>query len=207
MDAARVAKRLGASEAMIIYRRDRAHMPAHEFEADEALAEGVKIHWLRTIKSIDQTEVTVEVMAIGEDGRPRPTGDVEVLQADDMIMALGQDTDTGFLKKSQRRSLRKGWDRSRRSEHDDRPSRPVCRWGHGAVGANGHRGGRPRQESRTPYRRLSQRPLLRPPRKTSRRRFRSAACLVSHRCCPADSVAPRAERTCHRLRRGRGGPR
>ena len=34
MDAARVAQRLGASEAMIIYRRDRAHMPAHEFEAE-----------------------------------------------------------------------------------------------------------------------------------------------------------------------------
>ncbi len=30
---------------MIVYRRDRAHMPAHEFEADEALAEGVKIKW------------------------------------------------------------------------------------------------------------------------------------------------------------------
>jgi NADPH-dependent glutamate synthase beta subunit-like oxidoreductase len=99
MDAARVAKRLGASEAMIIYRRDRDHMPAHAFEADEALAEGVKIHWLRTIKSIDQTEVTVEVMAIGEDGRPRPTGEFETLQADDMIMALGQDTDSGFLRR------------------------------------------------------------------------------------------------------------
>ena len=99
MDAARVAKRLGASEAMIIYRRDRAHMPAHEFEADEALAEGVEIHWLRTIKSIDQTAVTVEVMAIGEDGRPKPTGEVETLETDDLIMALGQDTDTEFLKK------------------------------------------------------------------------------------------------------------
>ena len=99
MDAARVAKRMGAAEAMIIYRRDREHMPAHEFEADEALAEGVRIHWLRTIKSIDRTEVTVEVMAIGEDGRPKPTGEVETLEADDMIMALGQDTDTGFLRK------------------------------------------------------------------------------------------------------------
>ena len=99
MDAARVAKRLGASEAMIIYRRDREHMPAHDFEADEALAEGVKIHWLRTIKSIDQTEVTVEVMAIGDDGRPKPTGEFETLAADDMIMALGQDTDTSFLQK------------------------------------------------------------------------------------------------------------
>jgi NADPH-dependent glutamate synthase beta subunit-like oxidoreductase len=101
MDAARVAKRLGAAEAMIIYRRDRAHMPAHEFEADEALAEGVRIHWLRTIKSIDQSAVTVEIMAIGEDGRPRTTGEFETLEADDLIMALGQDTDTGFLQKAE----------------------------------------------------------------------------------------------------------
>ena len=99
MDAARVAKRLGASEAMIIYRRDREHMPAHDFEADEALAEGVKIHWLRTIKSIDRSAITVEIMAIGEDGSPQPTGEIETLEADDMIMALGQDTDTGFLQK------------------------------------------------------------------------------------------------------------
>ena len=46
MDAARTVRRLGAEEALIVYRRDRAHMPAHDFEADEALAEGVKIKWL-----------------------------------------------------------------------------------------------------------------------------------------------------------------
>ncbi len=97
MDAARTAKRLGADEALIIYRRDREHMPAHDFEADEALAEGVKIHWLRTIKAIDQTSFTVEVMRV-ENGRPVPTGAYETLEADALIMALGQDTDTGFLR-------------------------------------------------------------------------------------------------------------
>ncbi|MBK7873079.1 MAG: NAD(P)-binding protein [Saprospiraceae bacterium] len=97
MDAARVAKRIGADEALIIYRRDREQMPAHEFEADEALAEGVKIHWLRTIKSIDQTTFTVEVMRI-ENGRPVPTGEYETIEADALILALGQDTDTDFLK-------------------------------------------------------------------------------------------------------------
>ncbi len=40
MDAARTAQRLGAEEALIVYRRDRAHMPAHGFEADEALGRG-----------------------------------------------------------------------------------------------------------------------------------------------------------------------
>jgi len=98
MDAARVAKRLGIDEALIIYRRDRAHMPAHEFEADEAVEEGVKIHWLRTIKEIDQSTFTVEVMQIDENGRPQPTGEVETLQADSLILALGQDSDTGFLR-------------------------------------------------------------------------------------------------------------
>lgn len=98
MDAARVAKRLGV-EPMIIYRRDRDHMPAHPFEADEALEEGVKIHWLRTIKSIDVNQFTVEEMEIDENGRPRPTGRFETLEADDLILALGQDTDTSFLAK------------------------------------------------------------------------------------------------------------
>lgn len=98
MDAARVAMRLG-HEPMIIYRRDRDHMPAHPFEADEAIEEGVKIHWLRTIKSIEQDTFTVEVMEIDEKGRPRPTGQFETLEADDLILALGQDTDTAFMHK------------------------------------------------------------------------------------------------------------
>jgi len=98
MDAARTAKRLGVDEALIIYRRDREHMPAHDFEADEALAEGVKIHWLRTIKEIDQSTFTVEVMRI-ENGKPVPTGQFETVEADSLILALGQDTDTDFLKK------------------------------------------------------------------------------------------------------------
>jgi len=98
MDAARVAKRLGASEALIIYRRDREHMPAHPFEADEAIEEGVKINWLRTIKEIDQSRLTVEVMEVDENGRPQPTGRFETLEADSLILALGQDTDSGFLR-------------------------------------------------------------------------------------------------------------
>ncbi len=98
MDAARTAMRLGY-EPMIIYRRDRANMPAHDFEADEAIEEGVKIHWLRTIKSIDQASFVVEVMKVDEKGRPQPTGEIETLEADDLILALGQDTDTAFLRR------------------------------------------------------------------------------------------------------------
>jgi NADPH-dependent glutamate synthase beta subunit-like oxidoreductase len=97
MDAARTAKRLGAEEAMIIYRRDRRSMPAHDFEADEALEEGIKINWLRTIKEIDRSTFKIEIMELDDEGRPRPTGRFETLQADSLILAIGQDTDTAFL--------------------------------------------------------------------------------------------------------------
>ena len=97
MDAARTAKRLGADEAMIIYRRDREHMPAHEFEADEALSEGVKIHWLSSIKNMETSSITVEKMQV-VDGKAIPTGEYETLEADSLILALGQEADTDFLK-------------------------------------------------------------------------------------------------------------
>jgi len=97
MDAARTAKRLGAEEALIVYRRDREHMPAHAFEADEATEEGVKIKWLTTIKEISGTALTVERMELGPDGKPRPTGTFETLEADAIVLALGQQTDSGFL--------------------------------------------------------------------------------------------------------------
>ena len=97
MDAARTVRRLGADEALIVYRRDRAHMPAHEFEADEAISEGVKIKWLTTIKDISESSLTVEMMELGPDGFPRPTGQFETLQADAVVLALGQDTESGFL--------------------------------------------------------------------------------------------------------------
>ena len=98
MDAARTVRRLGADDAMIVYRRDRAHMPAHAFEADEALAEGVTIKWLTSITAIDGGDVTVEVMEIDADGRARPTGRFETLTADAVVLALGQDAESGFLR-------------------------------------------------------------------------------------------------------------
>ena len=99
MDAARSLRRLGAEETLIVYRRDRAHMPAHEFEADEALAEGVKIKWLTTIKEIVGPTLTVERMALDDKGRPQPTGELETLEADAVVLALGQDSDSDFLRK------------------------------------------------------------------------------------------------------------
>ncbi|OOK68054.1 FAD binding domain protein [Mycobacterium kansasii] len=75
MDAARVARRLGAEDTVIIYRRSAAQMPAHEHEIHEAEREGVRINWLRTITAFDHTELQVELMELDESGRPgRPGG-------------------------------------------------------------------------------------------------------------------------------------
>ncbi|MCB0403631.1 MAG: NAD(P)-binding protein [Bdellovibrionales bacterium] len=98
MDAARTAQRLGADEVMVIYRRDREHMKAHDFEAQEALDEGVHIHWLRTIKAITEDSITVEEMKL-EGGTLVPTGREETLSADTLIMAIGQNVSSEFLKK------------------------------------------------------------------------------------------------------------
>jgi NADPH-dependent glutamate synthase beta subunit-like oxidoreductase len=98
MDAARTARRLGADEALIVYRRTRAQMPAHEDEATEAEREGVKINWLHTITAFEGPEMTVEVMELDETGFPQPTGKFETLAADTLILAVGQDADTGFLR-------------------------------------------------------------------------------------------------------------
>ena len=76
-------------------------MPAHAEEADDAEREGVKINWLRTIKAFDGPEMTVEQMELDEAGIPHPTGRFGTLAADTVILALGQDTDTGFLRRCQ----------------------------------------------------------------------------------------------------------
>ena len=99
MDAARTLMRLGAEEPLIVYRRDRAHMPARAFEADEAIAEGVKIRWLTSIREIVGPELTVERMTLDAEGRPHPTGVRETLSADAIVLALGQETDSSFLRK------------------------------------------------------------------------------------------------------------
>ena len=97
VDAARTARRLGAQETVIVYRRTRERAPAQPFEIDEAQAEGVDIRWLRTIKQMDEDRITIEKMELDENGWPQPTGEFETLEADTVILALGQDTDTAFL--------------------------------------------------------------------------------------------------------------
>jgi NADPH-dependent glutamate synthase beta subunit-like oxidoreductase len=97
IDVARTAKRLGAEEAIIVYRRTREKMPAHDLEVEEALQEGVMIKWLSTIKQAGDSSITVERMALDGKGFPQPTGEFETLGADSVVLALGQDVDLGLL--------------------------------------------------------------------------------------------------------------
>ncbi len=97
IDVARTAKRLGATEAIIVYRRNREKMPAHDFEVEEALQEGVMIKWLSTIKQAGADSITVEKMALDDKGFPQPTGEFETLEADSVVLALGQDVDLSLI--------------------------------------------------------------------------------------------------------------
>ena len=97
LDVARTAKRLGATDAVIVYRRTRDKMPAHDAEVEEALQEGVMVKWLSTIKQADAGELTIEKMVLDADGKPQPTGEFETLQADSLVLALGQDVDLSLL--------------------------------------------------------------------------------------------------------------
>jgi NADPH-dependent glutamate synthase beta subunit-like oxidoreductase len=97
LDAARTAKRLGASEAIVVYRRTKDRMPAHETELREAEEEGVLVTWLTTITQVDTGKLTVERMELDADGFPQPTGQFEELAADSLVLALGQETDLSLL--------------------------------------------------------------------------------------------------------------
>jgi 2-oxoacid:acceptor oxidoreductase delta subunit (pyruvate/2-ketoisovalerate family) len=97
MDAARTARRLGAAEAVVVYRRTRDRMPAHDIEVTEALEEGVTMRWLSTVARADQGKLLIEKMRLDETGFPQPTGEFEDLGADTLILALGQNADLTVL--------------------------------------------------------------------------------------------------------------
>jgi 2-oxoacid:acceptor oxidoreductase delta subunit (pyruvate/2-ketoisovalerate family) len=96
VDVARTVKRMGA-EPIIVYRRTRDKAPAHDFEIEEALQEGVMVKWLSTIKQAGDSSITIEKMALDDKGFPQPTGEFETLEADSVVLALGQDVDLGLL--------------------------------------------------------------------------------------------------------------
>jgi NADPH-dependent glutamate synthase beta subunit-like oxidoreductase len=98
LDAARSVKRLGAAEPIIVYRRNREKMPAHAGELAEAEEEGIAFRWLSTIVGAeDGGKLKVERMELDESGYPQPTGEYEELDADAVVLALGQDADLSLL--------------------------------------------------------------------------------------------------------------
>ena len=97
MDAARTARRLGAAEAVVVYRRTRDRMPAHDIEVEEALEEGVTMRWLSTVAHAGDGKLVIEKMRLDETGFPQPTGEFEELAADCLVLALGQDADLAVL--------------------------------------------------------------------------------------------------------------
>ena len=131
MDVARTAKRLGATEAVVVYRRNRERMPAHEFEVEEAEQEGVLMRWLSTIKQADEGKIVIEKMELDDTGFPQPTGELEELEADSVVLALGQDTDLSLLDDVTGIEVEDGVVTGG-PEHDDRPPRDLRRRRHGA---------------------------------------------------------------------------
>jgi NADH-quinone oxidoreductase subunit F len=103
MDAARTSLRLGASEVNVIYRRTKDAMPAFKEEIEEALKEGVKIHYLLNPSAITGKDSKVEqvqcaVMKLAEfdlSARRKavPSGEVKTIPADIVIMAIGAQPD------------------------------------------------------------------------------------------------------------------
>ena len=108
IDVARTAKRLGAEEAIVVYRRTRDRMPAHDFEVEEAEEEGVLMKWLSTVKHAEEGVLLLERMELDESGFPQPTGELEELHADSLVLALGQDVDLSLLDRVPRLEVEDG---------------------------------------------------------------------------------------------------
>ena len=101
MDAVRTALRMGADEAMIVYRRSDAEMSARVEEYHHAMEEGITFHWLTSpLEVIDDGGGWVgglkcQQMALGEpdqSGRRRPVpipGSEFVLPVDNVVLAIG----------------------------------------------------------------------------------------------------------------------
>jgi heterodisulfide reductase subunit A-like polyferredoxin len=116
IDAARCALRLGA-ESTIVYRRSRAEMPAYAFEVDEAEQEGVALQLLTNpVRILDRDGraggLELLRMRLGDpdaSGRrqPIPIEDSNYqMEADTVILAIGQMPDLGFLPEEVKRSRR-----------------------------------------------------------------------------------------------------
>jgi NADPH-dependent glutamate synthase beta subunit-like oxidoreductase len=97
LDAARTVRRLSGTDPVIVYRRNRERMRAHGDELEEALQEGVTMRWLTTVSRFEGDHLVLEKMRLNNEGFPEPTGEFEELDADSLVLALGQDTDLSLL--------------------------------------------------------------------------------------------------------------
>ncbi|HMK76052.1 MAG TPA: FAD-dependent oxidoreductase, partial [Thermodesulfobacteriota bacterium] len=109
IDCARTAKRLGAEEVRVVYRRTRAEMPAANEEIEAMLKEGIKIDYLTLpqkffSKNGTLSEMECIRMQLGEpdaSGRRRPipvAGSEFKVPVETVIAALGQVTQVDYLK-------------------------------------------------------------------------------------------------------------
>ena len=102
MDAARVAKRApGVEKVSLVYRRTRRYMPADEEELALALEDGVEFRELLTPASLSGGKLICRRTALGEpdsSGRRQPveTGEIEEVEADTVIGAVGEKVDRAF---------------------------------------------------------------------------------------------------------------
>ncbi|MCF7924331.1 MAG: NADPH-dependent glutamate synthase [Candidatus Izimaplasma sp.] len=100
MDAARVAKRLGAKEVFVLYRRDMEALPARREEINHAIEEKIDFRLcLNPVELIGEDyilkTVKAEIMKLGEKDssgrkRPIPTGKYKTFKIDSCIIAIGQ---------------------------------------------------------------------------------------------------------------------
>ena len=93
---ARMVKRFG-SEATVYFAGDKKLMPAYDYETEDALAEGVDVQLLKSIKSISKNKITLEQMKV-EKGKAVGCNEFETIDADVLIVANKQETDSGFLR-------------------------------------------------------------------------------------------------------------
>lgn len=99
IDVARSAKRLGISDISIIYHRTRDKMSAFSHEVNEALSEGIKFIFLRTIVGLNKNNLSLSINELDDKKRAKQSGNLEILETDTLIFALNQIPDSEFLRK------------------------------------------------------------------------------------------------------------
>ena len=102
MDAARVAKRMGAESSTIVYRRTKKEMPADEHELKLAIDEGVAMVELAAPVAQENGKLKLEKMKLGEpdaSGRRSPvaTGEFFEIPCDLVISAVGEKVDAKLM--------------------------------------------------------------------------------------------------------------